>query len=247
MLDGRTDFWNIGYPALGAVVYFVAPIAAVAIIYGLYRRIRIWRTAGPYHELGQHSDRIRDFLVYAWVDLFRHRKFRNRERFAGYMHLFIFWGFGILLLATVIAAIEFNTEKYLDWTFPTAHIRLQTSFVWDVFGGLMATIGLGMAAWRRYVMKPERLNTFADDGVVLLFLFALLLTGFMVEALRIGATELDPSGDPFPAAWSPIGWLIAKTLSDIGMTTAVMEDARLRTNDGKPCMFPILGCSFRSD
>ena len=227
MLDGRTDFWNIGYPALGAIVYFVAPIAAIAIAYGLYRRIRIWRTAGAYPELGDHSVRVREFLVYAWVDLFRHRKFTNRERYAGYMHLAIFWGFLILLIATIIAAIEFNTEEYLDWIFPTAHIRLQTSLVWDIFGGLLATIGLGMAAWRRYVIKPERLNTFADDGIVLLFLFALIFTGFLIEGLRIGATELNPASplfDESAALWSPIGWVFAKTLSGTGMTVAVMED-----------------------
>ncbi len=227
MLDGRTDFWNIGYPALGAVVYFVAPIALAAIVYGMYRRIRIWRTAGPYAELGDHSVRVREFLVYAWVDLFRHQKFRNRERYAGYMHLAIFWGFSILLLATTIAAIEFNAEEYLDWTFPTSHIRLQTSLVWDVFGGLLAAIGLGMAAWRRYVIKPERLNTFADDGIVLGFLFALVFTGFLIEGLRIGATELNPASalyDTSAAAWSPVGWLFAKVLDGIGMTPAVMED-----------------------
>ena len=72
-----------------------------------------------------------------------------------------------------------------------------------------------MAAWRRYVIKPERLNTFADDGIVLLFLFALLFTGFLIEGLRIGATELNPAStlyDTSAAAWSPVGWVFAKVL-----------------------------------
>jgi Fe-S oxidoreductase/nitrate reductase gamma subunit len=226
MLEGRTDFWNIGYPLVGAFVYFVAPIAVIAIAYGLYRRVRIWRTAGAYTEMGEHPERIREFLRYTVTDLFCHRKFRNRERYAGLMHFSIFWGFSVLLLATTIAAIEFNTEHYLNWTFPTAHIRLQTSLAWDVLGGVLATVGLVMAAWRRYVLKPERLNTFADDGRVLLFLFALVFTGFVIEGLRIGSTELNPASelyDTAAAAWSPIGWLFAKTLNGIGMTTAVME------------------------
>ncbi|MDA1297846.1 MAG: (Fe-S)-binding protein [Chloroflexi bacterium] len=227
MLDGRTDFWNIGYPLLGAVVYFVAPIALAAIVYGMYRRVRIWRTAGAYGEMGDHPARIREFLRYSAIDLFWHRKFRSRERYAGYMHFAIFWGFSVLLVATTVAAVEFNTEEYLDWTFPTANFRLQTSLIWDVFGGGLAAVGLGMAAWRRYVIRPERLNTFADDGVVLLFLSGLLLTGFMIEGLRMGATELNPASalyDTSAAAWSPVGWLFAKALSGAGMTPAVMED-----------------------
>jgi Fe-S oxidoreductase/nitrate reductase gamma subunit len=226
LLEGRTDFWNIGYPLLGAIVYFVAPIAVIAIGYGLYRRVRIWRTAGAYTEMGDQSTRIREFLRYTVTDLFWHRKFRNRERYAGFMHFAIFWGFSVLLLATTIAAIEFNTEHYLDWTFPTAHFRLQTSLAWDVFGGVLATVGLAMAAWRRYVLKPERLNTFADDGRVLLFLFALVFTGFVIEGLRIGSTELNPASslyDTSAAEWSPVGWLFAKVFSGIGMTSAVME------------------------
>ena len=226
MIDGRVDFWNIGYPLLGVLVYFTFPILLAVIGYGLYRRIRIWRTAGPYTELGPHSVRIKEFLRLAAFDIFGHRKFRRRERYAGYMHFALFWGFGILLVATTVAAIEFNTEEYLDWTFPTAHIRLQTSLVWDVFGGLLAAIGLGMAAWRRYVIRPGRLNTFTDDGVILSFLFALLFTGFMIEGLRLGATSLNATSEFYSEAdarWSPIGWLFARSLSGIGMTPAAME------------------------
>lgn len=222
----RTDFWNIGYPMLGALVYLIGPIAVIAIGYGMYRRLRIWKTAGTYEELGPHSVRALEFLRIAVSDLFWHRKFRNRERYAGYMHFAMFWGFSVLLLATTVAAIEFNTEEYLDWTFPTANFRDQTSFAWDIFGGLLAAIGLGMALWRRYVLKPDRLNSFADDGVILALLGGLLFTGFLIEGLRIGATELNPASDLYDrssAAWSPIGWLFAKALSGVGMTPASME------------------------
>jgi hypothetical protein len=39
---GRTDFWNIGYPFAGALVYLVAPIALASIAYELCRRWRLW-------------------------------------------------------------------------------------------------------------------------------------------------------------------------------------------------------------
>ena len=61
MLDGRQDFWNIGYPMLGALVYLSAVIMAAAVGIALYRRVQIWRTGGPYDEAVPHSVRIRAF------------------------------------------------------------------------------------------------------------------------------------------------------------------------------------------
>ncbi len=231
-MDGRIDFWNIGYPLLGALVYFVAPIALAAIAYSLYRRVRIWRTGGPYVELGSHRERIRRFIGLAAFDLLGHRKFAKRELFAGLMHFAIFWGFSILLAATVISAIEFNVYEYTGRMFPTASYRVAAGFVWDVFGGVLASVGLAMAVYRRYVLRPGRLNTFLDDGIVLSLLGLLLLSGFLIEGLRIGATELNPRSDlyaPGAAPWSPVGWLFAKALGGAGMTAPSMESAHKAT------------------
>jgi Fe-S oxidoreductase/nitrate reductase gamma subunit len=225
-MPGRPDFWNIGYPLLGALVYFSAPIALAAITWGLYRRVRIWRTGGPYTELGPHWTRLREFLKFAAFDLFAHRKFVRHEIYPGLMHFAIFWGFLILLIATTLSAIEFNFEKYAGWTLPTVAWRVQTGFVWDIFGGVLASIGIGMAAWRRYVIRPGRLNTFLDDGFILFLLALLLFTGFLLEGLRIGATELNLASDlhkPSQAVWSPAGWLFAKTLSGMGMAPDTMQ------------------------
>ena len=224
---GRSDFWNIGYPLLGAIVYLIAPISIAFIAYGLYRRVQFWRVGAEYDELGSHSNRIREFLRGGAFGLGGHGKFHpRRERYASIMHFSIFWGFAILFIATTVAAIEFNFEEYLGLTFPTAYFRLQTSFIWDVFGGVLALIGVAMAYWRRYVVKPERLNSFADDSVILAYLLLLLLTGFALEGLRIGATELNPGSEfysPSDALWSPVGWLFAVVFDTIGVSTDGME------------------------
>ena len=219
---GRVDFWNIGYPLLGAIVYLIAPISIAFIAYGLYRRAKFWRTGGQYDELGSHAQRIRAFFRVGAFGAGGHGKFEpTSERFSSLMHFAIFWGFVVLLIATTLAAIEFNVEEYLEVTFPTAHYRVQTGFVWDIFGGLLAAVGLGMALWRRYVLRPDRLKTFADDATVLSYLGILLITGFALEGLRIGATELNPMSElhnPEIAIWSPIGWLFAKGFSGVGVS-----------------------------
>ena len=226
---GRTDFWNIGYPFLGAIVYLIAPISIAFIAYGLYRRVQFWRVGSEYDELGSHRERIREFIRTGAFGFGGHGKFHpRRERYASVMHFAIFWGFAVLFLATTVAAIEFNFEEYLGVTFPTAYFKLQTSFIWDIFGGVLALVGIAMAYWRRYVVKPERLNSFADDSLILAYLLLLLLTGFALEGLRIGATELNPSSEfyaPSHAFWSPVGWLFASGFKLIGISAEDMTDA----------------------
>ncbi len=230
---GRTDFWNIGYPFAGALVYLVAPIALASIAYALRRRWRFWHTAGADADLGPTGDRWKAFLALVAVGLIAHRQFvRKRDLYPGIMHFAIFWGFSILLIATTIAALEFNAEKYLNWVWPTAHARIPLGFTWDVLGGGLAAVGLLMAVWRRYVIRPGRLNTALDDVVVLGFLFALLISGFLIEGFRIAATELNPASsfyDPSVARWSPIGWIVAKTLLGIGIGTGALETLHATT------------------
>ena len=228
-LAGRQDFWNIGYPLLGSLVYLVAPVALAAIAYGLYRRSRIWRLGKPFEELGSHRDRLRAFLRSGGVGVGGHGKWHVRsELYGSVMHFSLFWGFAVLVLATTIAAIEFNVEEYLGFRVPTAYYRVQFGFVWDILGGGLATVGLVMAAWRRYALRPERLNTFADDAAVLTYLGMLLLTGFALEGLRVGATELNPASEfyaPDVAIWSPIGWAFAQAFLAVGLSTSAMVAA----------------------
>ncbi|NQW18188.1 MAG: (Fe-S)-binding protein [Chloroflexi bacterium] len=227
-MPGREDFWNIPYPVFGAFIYTTLLIATVAVGYGLWQRSRYWRLGKAEPDLGPWQPRVISFLRTMAFDVFAHRKFTGgRELYAGVMHFCIFWGFTMLFIATTLGAIEFNVEKYFDAEFPTTEFRVQTGFVWDVFGGLLAAVGIGMAAWRRFVIKPGRLNTFLDDGYSLLFMFALLFTGFFLEGMRIGATELnpvDPAFNPGGAGWSPVGWLFAKVFSGLGMSPSAMQN-----------------------
>ena len=75
--------------------------------------------------------------------------------------------------------------------------------------------GLGMAIYRRYIMRPERLQKFpvkklaVDDAYVLTMLSFIVLSGYLTEGLRIAVTQ------PAWAAWSPIGSLIAALFRSI--------------------------------
>lgn len=64
---------------------------------------------------------------------------------------------------------------------------------------------------RRYFFAPEGLKTKNDDAIMHGLLLTILLTGFVVEGSRIAATEIGTS----LALWSPVGLMLAKTISGI--------------------------------
>ena len=224
MSEGRVDFWNIG-DTLGLVVYTTGLIAAVAIAWAIYQRSRIWRLGTANPDVGPWVPRLRAGLRSIMVDSVAHRRFVRREHFPGLMHFLIFWGMLILFVATTIDAIEFNAEKLFDWHLASRDIKVERELVWDV-GGLMLIAGIGMAAYRRYVMKPPRLNTLLENGVLLALLLAMALSGFLLQSLRIGATELEPASElynPGWARWSFASWGIAEAIRGVGVTVYAME------------------------
>lgn len=219
-LPGRQEFWNIGYPLWGALVYLTLLVAAGSIAWGLYRRWRIWRLGKPNPDLGPWGQRLGRSLRMGFLDLFGHRRFLKKELYPGLMHFFLFWGAVFLLIATTLGAIEFNWHKYISRftgiEFPTAYARTYTSFLWDIFGGLFVAVGVGMALVRRYILRPPRLNTILDDGVVLALIALLMLTGFLVEGLRWASERpekvwMEPIGLLFSLPFRGLteGWTLA--------------------------------------
>ena len=231
-LTGRSEFWNIGYPLLGTLVYITILIATAAIAYGFYKRYRIWRLGVPTPDMGPWGERLARSTRLVFLDIFGHRRFLKRELYPGLMHFFLFWGMLFLLVATTLGAVEFNWHKYIASTagfeFPTSDARVYTSLLWDVLGGGFLLAGLGMAIYRRYVIRPARLNTFVDDGIILGLLVGLTITGFLIEGLRIASNELNPASDlyaPGEAQWSVIGYLIARIFREAGASLGGMEIA----------------------
>ncbi|MDP6102876.1 MAG: (Fe-S)-binding protein, partial [Dehalococcoidia bacterium] len=148
--------------------------------------------------------------------------------YPGIMHFCLFWGAVVLLIATSFSSMEHNLEQLLGIKFITRDYRVEASLIWDVGGGLLMTVGVFMALYRRYVIRPPRLNTMLEDPTILGIIMALLLTGFVIEGLRIGSTELNPRSELYSvsdALWSPVGYVFAKMFSGIGMSTGAMERA----------------------
>jgi Fe-S oxidoreductase/nitrate reductase gamma subunit len=206
----RELFWNIQYPW---IMYILATIAIGLLCYGVFIHIKRLRAGRPAGRANNWWKRTGGFLYLAVVEGIFHRKFlgverplRPREFYPGLMHFFIFSGFVVFLLATIVGI----WEKYL-----VGNVYLAFSVIVDSFG-ILAVIGILMALYRRYVWKPERLDNRWEDLAALLILLVGILTGFAVEGLRIAATELQTHAGW--AVWSPGGWVLAKAFSGMSQS-----------------------------
>ena len=124
------------------------------------------------------------------------------ESYPGEMHLLIFWGAMLVIIGKVIRLFSYAGNI----TNPPQDIYLYASLAAEM-GAVFIFIGGCMAIYRRYVIKPSRLDTLPDDTLVFGWVFLILLTGLMAKGWRIAAAEVAPTDW---AMWSPVGYLFSQ-------------------------------------
>jgi len=194
----REIFWNVGtwtrWP-----VYALGLIVIIIFVFGLIKRIRLWRIGKPENRYDQILKRIGSVLSFG----FFHKRIL-KEPYPGITHLFLFWGFLILLLGTILIFIQEDITLLLfGKTFIQGNFYLAFSFILDLFG-LLAVIGVILLAFRRYVLKPDRLDNKPEDIITLTLVFLVLVTGFFNEGIRIAITRPDFE------RYSFVGWEMSK-------------------------------------
>ena len=200
----REVFWNIEYTWL--VYVLMVPTLAV-FGWGFWLKIRRWRAGQPAIRFDRPAERLQLFLRNA-VGQGR----TIRSRYAGVFHTLVYTGFIVLFLATTVVAIHHDTPLHIM----KGHFYLIfQSLIVDIFG-LFVMVGVALAAVRRWISKPKLLVYTDEASWILVTIFVMALTGFMVEGWRIAVTD-----DPW-AAWSPIGNVFALA-SDPVMSDAAMQ------------------------
>ncbi|HXG43051.1 MAG TPA: (Fe-S)-binding protein [Dehalococcoidia bacterium] len=218
----RQVFFNIVKWAR-ILVYAVTAVILLVLAYGPLSRLRLWLLGKKEERWDRPWERARFFLLYG-VGQGR----LPNDLYAGLMHLLIFWGWTFLFIGTVMLAFHDDFVEYLE-----GHVYLGYSLALDL-AGVAATVGIIMALYRRYIWKhPKmRLGSLWDDVALLWLMLAILLTGFVIEGMRVGMTELqgatiDVHGglatDPDWAPWSPVGFLIGKAALESGASQGFME------------------------
>lgn len=192
---------NIPYEWLIYIFMFI-PIGV--FLYGFYQRVQVWQLAkGEIHRNDKIGQRIVSFLINTFLQMRVIKK-----PFAGWMHLLLFWGFLLLFLAAGVDA----AHNAIKWPHLEGMTYIGMSWIVDVLG-FLALLGIIVLAVIRYVQKPDRLNdTKASDGWIILLVFAILLTGFVIEGARIAAQiQLSTTMQQiaYEQSASPIGWQFA--------------------------------------
>ena len=190
----------------GEFVYLFMVVSFAILCWALYTHLRLWlqgRAENRFQELGR---RLQAMLVQG---LGQHKTLR--ESIPGLLHFLVYSGFIMLFIGTLMIAVQ----EDLGIVFLKGKFYLFYSLTLDVFGAL-CFLGVAGLTYRRYVIKPPGLDNRREDLIVLLWFLVVLGSGFWVEGMRIGGTELRQH--PAWAVWSPVGAAIAVVLRGLGVS-----------------------------
>ena len=202
MVFTREIYWNVGHGATTLVPMYLLTLAAVALFVNeAVRRFGVYRQ-------GKSVDRTGNILLRV-ISMMKTMLLQTRVlnvRGPGIAHALFFWGFFLLFIGTCLIVLQADfTDLLFGIKFLKGPFYLGFSLVLDI-AGLVAVVMLAGLMVRRYLVRPKGLESKKDDAYMHLLLFAILITGFVIEGARMAVTEL---GTPL-ANWSPVGLVFAK-------------------------------------
>jgi Fe-S oxidoreductase/nitrate reductase gamma subunit len=196
--------WNISHVW---VMYGLFILALAFFGWGIYKRIDFWRKGKADDErLADWGKRLKVLLR----EVLLQKQVRN-STFPSIMHCFVFYSFVALFITTMIVMIEYDAGHLFG-----IQLNIFKGFVYVFFtiaselAGILILVGIFMAAYRRYILKPDTLPTTAENGWVLLLVAGLVVTGYLAEGLRIVV-----NGDPWKML-SPVGLAVSKLFAGTG-------------------------------
>ncbi|MDD2737243.1 MAG: heterodisulfide reductase-related iron-sulfur binding cluster [Desulfuromonadaceae bacterium] len=209
----RELYWNIGHGIPVLLPMYLFTFAALGfLVRSCLQRMSIYRQGKPLNRFDQTAVRIgelvKNVLLQGKVLLVKG---------PGYAHALFFWGFVLLFIGTCFVAAQADfTDLLFGYRFLYGNFYKVFSLVLDL-AGLVAVIMLSGLFVRRYIVRPKGLESGRDDAIMHGLLFAILITGFVIEGARMAVTELP--NNMGLAIWSPVGLLFANVLAGIGEAT----------------------------
>jgi len=217
-METREIFRN--FPFFLEITFYLIAFASIAVfVYGFYRRYKKYRQ-------GRDAERFNHLLARfskAAAIMAKNSTIFKRDKYAGFAHLLIFWGFIALLIGTAIVALDHDLLRFMDIHILKGNFYLVFSLVLDVFGVLFI-VGLIMMMLRRSSNPPQldysradkstsidRKGYSTDDKIFMWLLLLIAISGFVIEGARIAADR------PAWEIWSPVGLGIANLIDMIGL------------------------------
>jgi len=210
---------GIGFAVLEVIVF---ALATGLFFYSCWVKIKLLRQGQP--EVIKRWDQIPKRIMLLVNEVIGHTK-HFRDWYAGPMHLFIFYGFLILFLSIVnffweglgITPLVWEKlrlgviGKYVSGTaFPFTEGFLWYHLLMDTFF-VLVLIALGMAFFRRLILRPERMELTAEALLILTLIAGVIITDVMIE----GAKIVKEGASAFPGAY--FGQLMAIIWEKVGV------------------------------
>lgn len=171
--------------------------ALVVLDVGLYRLLvgknrATWERYG--HVISREGSDPAAMRRTLMDDVIMHRSLRSVSGFRWLKHTLIFWGFGLMFLVEVVAV--FLREGipafglYDFWEDLGHPVRMAFDFAFD-FTGMMILVGCILALVWRLKVNGTELQKFSDTPTAVFLLFV-VVSGFLVEAIRIAEMGATP-------------------------------------------------------
>ena len=210
----RPGFWNI--PVWAIIGIYVIGIAACVICaLGIRKSYLLWRAGKPY-AMDKETKR-------RWGFFYREGLLQKRivrKPLGSRLHFWIFWGFVFLFFGTALAVLDWDIGKLIfGKQFLAGGVYYFYKLILDI-AGVVCLIGLGMAFYRRFIKEGRQFEKSMRFIYVLGSLAVIIITGYIVEALRLAAEQ------PAHAVWSPVGNFIAQVFYS-GMSKEQLEAQHL--------------------
>lgn len=207
MVPTREEFLTISGPEK-VLFYVLAVLAVAAFGWQIWRRSRLWMQGKP---IAWKPRGIKGFLAYVLAQ----RKVRtSRKKSGAPMHLLIFYGFASLFLATTLLAV--NTYSPVKFHQGTYYLIYEASF--DALG-LLLVVGVGWALFRRAWWLPGNMAKAPQDWWALTMLFVLGVTGYVLEAARLGVKMHEQGAVDSFDKFSFVGSQVASLLGPVAPET----------------------------
>ncbi|MDQ1372039.1 MAG: Nitrate red gam protein [Candidatus Thermoplasmatota archaeon] len=162
-------------------------------------------------------------------------KLKGRSLTRWFMHLMILGGFLLMFALDLLVTLSMDILGYSPMIDEGGWAKLWFRDFGFELAGAMMLVGLSVASIRRFVLKPKMVRTELPDAASILFLLAVVLGGFILEAMGIAGgipghtqdTEYSflghaislalpsSSGDWYDAAWLVHGVMSALLIAYI--------------------------------
>ena len=205
-MDSLTRFWTgqevyiikVFLPIiLGFLILFIGLLAIFALSFW-WRHYRLWHLGKEENRSDHWATRLKTLLAVT----FGHVRFW-KELYPGAMHFLILWGAILIFMGKIVRLFSYP----VGLTNPPQNIFKYASCVSEI-GGLLVIVGGCLAVYRRYILKPSRLETKPTNTLIYLWGVVLLLTGYFVKGYRIAI--IGGSAVPDWLSWAPVSYLISR-------------------------------------